>query len=170
MFKNRFLKLVSYLAYQTLRVYKKSYRVTDKYTPTARYINSCKICSFFARVLCKFKKVHFLKRNIKFGRVLRLLQRSWQRFVALWSRTRGVEVAHYTKNMYKKLPCRAEVGINLALVLPLLHITFLSEKNLESTCFGAYFDTKFIHIQHNLASDSLMGLYLKHLRNSRSIL
>ncbi len=65
----------------------------------------------------------------------------------------GVEVAHYTKNIYKKLPCRAEVGINLALVLPLLHITFLSETDLESTCFGAYFDTKFIHIQHNLASD-----------------
>ncbi len=43
--------------------------------PTARYINSCKICSFFARVLCKLKKVHFLKRNIKFGRILRLLQR-----------------------------------------------------------------------------------------------
>ena len=53
----------------------------------------------------------------------------------------------------KKMPCRAEVGINLALVLPLLHITFLSETDLESTCFGAYFDTKFIHIQHNLASD-----------------
>ena len=55
--------------------------------------------------------------------------------------------------MYKKMPCRAEVGINLAVVLSLLHVTFLSETDLESTCFGAYFDTKFIHIQHNLASD-----------------
>ncbi len=61
------------------------------------------------------------------------------------------------------------MGINLALVLPLLHITFLSETDLESTCFGAYFDTKFI--QYTTQFDvGLMVLYLKHLGNSRSIL
>ena len=63
------------LPYQTLRVQKVLSCYRQIYPQRRDKQIHAKYAVFFARVLCKLKKVHFLKRNIKFGRILRFLQR-----------------------------------------------------------------------------------------------